>query len=352
MVELLTLIAAFIGCALILPQAERVAPSLGMVDRPAARKVHARPIARTGGWGIALGASIPFLLAQGSGPMAASFAGAAALLFLFGSWDDARNLGHRTKFTGQIVAAALVVYHGDLWVQRFPLLGDLLLPAWIGRPFTVFALVGTMNAVNHSDGLDGLAGGESLLSLCTMGTLLLLSSSAGDPGAVLACATVGATAAFLRWNIHPARIFMGDTGSGFLGLALGTLAVYLTQVADVSVSPAAALLLIGLPVADLLVVLALRVRGHESWFAASRNHFHHRLLDRGFPHRVTVWILWSVQAVLVTSGYLLRSLPDWMLLAWYVAVCGALVLFLVAAERRGWTFHGELTAVRGDLPPN
>src|SRR5690606_10685143 len=137
-------------------------------------------------------------------PLLQSFVIGAVTLFLFGMWDDAKQLSHWVKFVGQFFAAGLVVYYGGLWVERFPFL-DGPMPAVIGQPFTVIAIVGVINAINHSDGLDGLAGGESLLSLIVMGFLAYIVS---DNFAVMLCSAVaGGILGFLRFNTHPAQIF-------------------------------------------------------------------------------------------------------------------------------------------------
>ena len=272
---------------LTIPVAIRAAPYLGMVDKPDARKVHARPIPRVGGVGITLGAVIPLMFLLPHDDLLRSFLIASTVLFVFGAWDDARELGHWFKFVGQFLAVGIVVFYGDLWVERFPFLDGAALPASVGKPFTVLAMVGVINAINHSDGLDGLAGGESLLSLIVMGFLAYMADD--SLGVLISCAVAGGVLGFLRFNTHPAVIFMGDAGSQFLGFAIGFLAVYLTQVAHPALSPALPLLLIGLPIADINAVFYLRVSGGMNWFKATRNHVHHRLLDLGFEHYRQRW---------------------------------------------------------------
>ncbi len=334
-------IAAGLSAALI-PPATRLASRWGMLDHPNNRKVHVAAIPRTGGWGIVVGAVVPLLYWSPLEPLRVSYLLGVLVLFGFGLWDDASNLNHRLKFIGQIVAATAVVMWGDLYVTHLPFCAESPLPQWLARPFSVFALVGVINAVNHSDGLDGLAGGECLLSFGAIAALLLPAVGAHHPMALLVCVTLGSTLAFLRYNRHPARVFMGDTGSQFLGFTLGVLTIYLTQRADAGVTPSAALLLMGMPIFDILVTLALRIRCGMSWFAGSRNHLHHRLLDRGFSHYGAVGLLYGMQVLLVAAGYLLHSLPDGVLLASYGALCGGALSALLMAERRGWIYSGRI----------
>jgi UDP-GlcNAc:undecaprenyl-phosphate GlcNAc-1-phosphate transferase len=319
---------------MLIPIAKRLAPRLGMVDMPDPRKVHSAPVPRIGGWGITIGSLVPLVLVFPLDPLLKSFAAGGLILFAFGLWDDARQVTHWVKFVGQIGAAALVVYHGDLWVSRIPFLDEIVLSPEIGKPFTIFALVGVMNAINHSDGLDGLASGESLLSLIAIAFLGYLCDNPLVIG--MALATIGGTLGFLRYNTHPARVFMGDAGSQFLGFTLGVLLVYLSQSAYPATSAALPLLLLGLPIADILVVLYRRISGGMHWFKATRNHVHHRLLFLGFSHFQTVVIIYSVQAALVVGAVLLRYQSDLVVTTAYFAVIVALFAVLTLAERRNW----------------
>ncbi len=343
---LLTLAAAV--SMLIVPLAWRLAPRLGMVDVPDSRKVHSSPIPRVGGWGITIGSLIPLLLLYKLDPLLQSFVIGSLALFCFGLWDDARQIDHWKKFAGQILAAGVVVYYGDLYVTRLPFLEIESLDAALGKPLTMFALVGVINAMNHSDGLDGLAGGESMLSLLAMAFLGYLADNTLVVG--IALATIGGTFGFLRYNTHPARVFMGDTGSQVLGFTLGFLAVYLTQVAHTAVSAALPLLLLGLPLADILIVLFQRIQGRMNWFRATRNHAHHRLLDLGFNHFETVVIIYSIHATLIVGAVVLRYQSDLVVTAGYVAVAGMLFGGMSLAEHRQWTVQRQGTGRKAVLP--
>lgn len=320
---------------LIIPFAWKLAPRLGMMDKPDPRKVHSQPIPRVGGWGIVLGTLLPIVISMKLDPLVQSFVVGGLTLFLYGMWDDAKELNHWSKFIGQLFAAGLVVYYGGLYVTNFPFFGAVA-PEY-GKPFTVFALMGMINAINHSDGLDGLAGGESLLSLIAISYLGYLATNSFT--VLIAFATIGGILGFLRYNTHPAQVFMGDAGSQFLGFALGFLAVYLTQVAHPALSPGLPLLFLGLPISDIIVVLFKRIKGKMNWFKATRNHVHHRLLDLGFDHYETVVIIYSVQATLVILAVVLRYQADWLVTFAYFAVILSLFVGLTVAEQQGWKRH-------------
>lgn len=336
---LFPLILAVAVSMLVIPLMTRAAPSLGLIDRSEPRKVHRSAVPRVGGWGIVLGSLVTLLLVLPLEALSLAYTGGALVLFAFGVWDDAMESGHYTKFLGQFIAAGLVVFGAGLYVERLPFMGLEAIPPAVGIPFTLLALVGAINATNHSDGLDGLAGGETLLSLIAIG---FLAFAAGEP-LVLAvtAAAAGGILGFLRFNTHPARVFMGDSGSQFLGFTVAFLALYLTQRGNTALSAALPLLLFGLPIVDILAVLFLRIRHGMHWFRASRNHIHHRLLDLGFHHYEAVVIIYSVQSLLVSSALLLRFEADWLLCALYALVCGTLFATLTVLERRGWRAHGR-----------
>jgi UDP-GlcNAc:undecaprenyl-phosphate GlcNAc-1-phosphate transferase len=341
--NLLALVAAMVISMVLIPIMVRFAPRLGLIDRPNARKVHAVPIPRVGGIGIVLGGLTVIMFLLPPDKLTYAYLLGAFVLFVFGVWDDIFEIGHYTKFVGQLIAALILVLYGDLYVVTFPFVPGGEIPATIGVPFTLFALLGMINAINHSDGLDGLAGGESLFSLGAIAFLAILAEEAGADGVVvftIAVAVIGGLLGFLRYNTHPARVFMGDSGSQFLGYTLGCLAILLTQKVDPKLSPAVVLLLLGLPIIDILMVLVKRARAKANLFKATRNHIHHRLLDLGFVHQESVVIIYSLQMVFVTSGILLRYESNFLIIAVYILLCTAVFGALVLAERSGWRVGG------------
>ena len=344
MVVLLITVTALAVSMMVIPVMLRLAPQLGLVDRPSARKVHHIPMARVGGWGIVVGSLAPLLIFLDLGdPLSQSFLWGALVLLAFGTWDDSREVGHYPKFVGQLLAVIPVVYYGDLWVYRFPFL-DEELPAWIGQPFTVIAIIGVINALNHSDGLDGLAGGEALLSIIAI--LLLGYQADGGDLVYVGAAVIGGLLGFLRYNTHPARLFMGDSGSQFLGFTLAFMVVLLTQQTNTAISPAAPALLLGLPVVDIITVLGQRIYHGMNWFKATKNHVHHRLLDLEFSHYQSVVIIYSFQAALVLTGVYLCYSWDWLIITVYLAAHGALFAVLLGAKRAGWRANRRGGATR------
>lgn len=328
----------------LIPLMIRLAPRLGMVDHPDARKVHSAPIPRAGGVGIAIGTLIPVLIWAPLGPAMRAYLAASLILLGFGMWDDARTLGAPVKFLGQFLAAAIVVYYGRVYVLSLPFMNLHRLPLYLAQPFTVFALVGMINALNVSDGLDGLAGGLSILSL---GAIAYLALQASGYGAVaIALATLGGVLGFMRYNTHPARVFMGDAGSQFLGFTLGFLSVFLLQKVNPALSPALPLLILGLPIADLLAVIVQRLYLGLSPFVATKHHVHHRLLACGFDHYEAVVIIYAIQTAFIVLALLMRYDADSAIFTVYFGISGLLFLFLFVMTRLGLKVHASRASSR------
>lgn len=334
---LLILIIAMSVAMAIIPLMIRYAAVLGMMDEPDPRKVHAAPIPRVGGVGIVVGALLALILWLPLNDVMLSYLAGSAILLVFGVWDDVKELGHYVKFVGQFLAVSLVVFYGDLYVTHLPFMGLDPVDETFGRIFTVIAMVGVINAINHSDGLDGLAGGESLLSL---GAIAYLAYQSGDPLVVLiAFAVMGGVFGFLRFNSHPARVFMGDGGSQFLGFSLAFLVVYLVEVSNTALSRALPALLLGLPVIDIISVFIQRIYGGMNWFKATKNHIHHRLLELGFHHYESVVAIYSIQLFMVLMAVSMPYESDGLIIGIYLSVCIILFSLLWVAERKQWKVH-------------
>ncbi len=321
----------------IIPLMMRLAPSIGMIDAPDSRKVHTIPIPRVGGLGIVVGALIPMFIWLPFTDLTVSILLGAGILLIFGTWDDIAELGHYVKFVGQFFAAGIVVYYGDLYISYFPLQNYETISESIGKPFTVIAIVGMINAINHSDGLDGLAGGESLISLGVITYLAFIFDS--ELMLIISAAAIGGVFGFLRFNSHPAQAFMGDGGSQFLGFILAILVLLLTQQVNTTLSPALPALLLGLPIVDILAVFFLRAKHKMNLFKATRNHVHHRLLDVGFQHYESVMFIYTVQFVLVVSAIPLMYESDLKVLIFYLVICSFVFVFLTLSERSGFKIH-------------
>jgi UDP-GlcNAc:undecaprenyl-phosphate GlcNAc-1-phosphate transferase len=216
---------ALLICIALIPPLRLLAGRLHIMDQPGERKVHQQPVPRVGGIAFGLGAFASILWWTPKDSTTLSVLLGGLIILGFGVWDDRVNLGYRVKLLGQVVASLAVILIGGIRFENVPFLLDAELPLWIGIPVTVLFLVAVSNAVNLSDGLDGLAGGLSFLTLSGIAYLAYISND--STVLLLTIPFLGGVLGFLRYNTYPARIFLGDGGSQLLGFIMGLLAILL-----------------------------------------------------------------------------------------------------------------------------
>ncbi len=366
---LLVFLVAAVASYLLCVFAREAAIRSGAVARVRDRDVHAAPIPYFGGVAMLGGLGAGFLVARHlpflstSQPFVFHDAGfvllAGAMICAVGVVDDLIELDALTKLGGQIVAAGFLVLNDvKLFSLKLPVYGQLALDPTQAGLLTVLLVVGTMNAVNFVDGLDGLAGGVVLIgSVAFFLFSYRLADSNGETLAITAallCAAMGgACLGFLPHNFFPARIFMGDSGSMLLGLVLSGSALTLTgQFASVSVESSSGgdgslvmLLPILLPVsilvvplADLVLAVVRRTRRGQAFYQPDKEHLHHRLLEIGHSQRRAVLIMW-LWAGLIAFGGVLVSLysgtATWLVLAVGFALTVALTFVVPRVQRPG-----------------
>ena len=318
------------------PLLARWAPALGLTDAPGPRKVHAAPVPRVGGIAMVAGILTAALFSMELTPVLRGFLLGLGVLFGFGVWDDRANLNYRLKLAGQIIAVVLCMYVGDVRIDALTIGARQELPAALSIALTFVFLLGVTNAVNLSDGLDGLAGGAALLCLCAIALL----AAGNNPGITLmALIEAGSILGFLRYNTHPARVFMGDAGSQILGYSMGVLAILSTQGESSATSAALPLLLIGLPILDTLTVMLTRIRAGRSPFTSDRNHLHHRLLGLGFTHGESVAIIYLLQGTLFLAAWFLRFDSDLLIVAAFIMFAVGVLGAFHWAGRTSWQAH-------------
>src|ERR1700733_1219246 len=341
---LLAFVIAMVITMALIPPLVRVAGRLHGLDDPASRKVHTHPIPRVGGIAMAVGSLLPLCFWLKMDRTLLGYLLAVIVLLVFGAWDDRAALRAHTKFAGQLIAVLIVMLVGHVSIDTLMLAEPVALPAWLGFTLTVLFLLGITNAINLSDGLDGLAGGTTLL--CCAALALLGESWDVRFVETLGVVLVGALLGFLRFNNYPARIFMGDAGSQFLGFSVGVLSIALTSPTATPLSTALPLLLIGLPVLDTLIVIVLRLRAGRSPFAADRMHFHHRLLALGFDHHEAVIVIYTVQCVLLLLAWQLRLENDLLIVEVFLGFAIVFTGTLVVLEHTGWRWRATSARAR------
>jgi UDP-N-acetylmuramyl pentapeptide phosphotransferase/UDP-N-acetylglucosamine-1-phosphate transferase len=286
-------LSSFLLTTSIMPLVIRLAKTCNCLDVPGGRRLHEKTTPRWGGVAFFAGV-LPFLfMANGNGALT-SYLVASSLLVGMGMIDDLRSLGWKTKFSGMAVAATIMIFGGDLTVHQLGTYGSLgrIELGWLSIPFTFLSIIGITNAINLLDGLNGLAGGVSLLGFLFMGIAALL---AGNVVIALVCfAFVGALAAFLLYNFPHARVFMGDAGSILLGFSLSVTAVSLTQDANSSVEAMFPVLVLLIPIFDTLRVLIVRLLNGNNPFRADRLHLHYLIVEKQISPVTVVLLFWLV----------------------------------------------------------
>ncbi len=334
---MLSFVVAMTVTMVLIPPLMRFAGRANILDQPESRKVHTTPIPRVGGIAMAAGVLAALALWGHFDRSLQAFCAGVLVLLVFGVWDDRATLGAGTKFLGQAIAVVIAMVWGGVSVASITVSDRLPLPNWIANPLTFFFLIGATNAINLSDGLDGLAGGMTLLCL---GALALLALTVGDSFvAPVALVTAGSILGFLRFNTHPARVFMGDCGSQILGFSVAVLSVSLTQDPNAPLSSALPLLLLGVPVMDTLTVMTERALAGHSPFKADRTHLHHRLLSLGFDHHEAVIVIYLMQALLFVAAWFMRYQSDLRIVLVFTAFAGLIISSLRVAAARGWRWR-------------
>lgn len=322
---------SLILCMALIPTLSASAGRLQFIDVPRDRHVHREPIAKVGGIAFAVATFVAVLVWAPKDQLILSSLLGGAVILMFGIWDDRVGLSYGMKFAGQILAAVIVVVFAGIRISSLPFLDDLLIPVWLSVPLTVMVIVGVTNAVNLSDGLDGLAGGLALISFAG---IAYLAYQVNEILLVLLTVSVlGGLLGFLRFNTHPARIFMGDAGSQFLGHYLAVAAILLTDQTRTAYSPLLALFLWGVPLLDTVGVMIHRYVQGRSPFVGDRSHVHYRLLACGLTHGQAVTLIYVVHAVMVGCAYLFRWQPDGLLVAVYVIFAGGLFGLFVGTPK-------------------
>jgi UDP-GlcNAc:undecaprenyl-phosphate GlcNAc-1-phosphate transferase len=322
-------VVAAIVSAAFCPLAERIALRAGAIDHPGGRHIHQRPTARLGGIAVGLGLLSSILIAAAADPFVNATLAAhlrefillgagAGLMLLVGAIDDFCPIRPSIKLLAEIVAALVVVSAGHQIQFAFGLnLG------WLRSVVTVLWITAIMNAINMVDGLDGLAGGVSLIIGMTLFAVSLYLGSATS--GIILIALCGGLAGFLPFNFSPAKIFLGDSGSLLIGYGLGVTAIQSSSKAATVVAIVVPLLALGLPLAELLTTAVRRVLrmvhvvrwdvesrryeffflGRPALFTADRDHIHHRLLALGLGPRRTVLLLYGACAVFGAGAFLM-----------------------------------------------
>ena len=356
---LVALLLSGVIAAIITPQIRKLALRHGVVDLPDKRRVHTRPIPRLGGIGIAIAFYAPILglffwdnrisraLIEDTGLLIGMFAGGGAMLLL-GVVDDFYGVRARYKLVVQLVVAVFIYFLGlQVGSIYIPFVGQFQMGI-LALPITILWIVGIVNAINLLDGLDGLAAGVVFFVCATNFVICLTNNN------ILVClitaALGGAIIGFLLWNFNPARIFMGDSGSLFLGLMIATTSLIGNkQKGSTAIAILVPIVALGVPIVDTLFAMVRRALEQRPIFSADRGHIHHKLIEMGLTQRRAVLIIYSATVVLTISAvfiYIGRGIQTG------IGLAVAFVIFFGIVRTLG--IHRQLAARNGkhcSFPP-
>lgn len=314
---------------LLTPLVGRLAARCGAIDLPDARKVHDKPIPRWGGIAIYAGFFLPVLLFLGwGGKGVPALVLGGTVILLVGIIDDLVDLPPWLKLLGQIAAAVALILSGiRIQFLTRPGGGMLYLGFW-GIPLTLIWVVGLTNMLNLIDGLDGLAAGVS--SIAATALFFVALQKGQTIVALYMVALVGAALGFLRYNFNPARIFMGDAGSLFLGFVLASVSAQGALKGAATIALSIPVVALGVPILDTVFAIIRRFLNGKPIYKADKGHLHHRLLALGFSQRQAVLLVYLVSICLGIDAVLLSRVPAFLGVA--LLTVSFLVFFLMAGR--------------------
>ena len=357
---ILAFLTAFTLTYNVLPSIIRISNKKRLFDKPGDRSSHTVSTPSLGGIGIFAGVIFSVVLwtpFDDFGNLQYILC-AFLIMFLVGISDDLDPLTPGKKMIGQVMAASIIVFKSDVKLTSFyGILGVQELPEWGAIVFSIFVILVIINAFNLVDGINGLSGSLGILIAGVLG--YWFTQIYNFQLAIVAASVVGSCLAFLKYNVTPAKIFMGDTGSLFLGLACSILSIKFIEIHNdlpnnsphiINAAPAVAVGIMILPLFDTLRVFTVRMMRGRSPMSPDRNHLHHLLLDYGFTHMKATAILVTVNACFIGFALYFQNLGNLTLLLWILAlaIIGSALLHYVVRKRKLRMMYGPKQ--ENDLP--
>ena len=298
-------VIAFLISLLGMPLVIKFANKNGIVDKPNDRKIHKKPVPLLGGTAIFIGFIIPFVIFSNIDFKIISIAVASTILVAVGMFDDIYDVKAKKKLVIQILCSALVVVAGIRVNISEYITANVYLAFLIDGLISICWIIGIINAVNLIDGLDGLAGGVSLIA--SIAFIIILEREGLDYiGYIIALSLAGAILGFLLYNFYPAKVFMGDMGSTFIGFLLSILSIISLDIPEKPASVVAPIIILAVPILDTGLAILRRIALRQSLFSADKNHFHHRLVAKGFSQRQAVAIIYSLAVLAALVGVIVN----------------------------------------------
>ncbi len=290
LILLVTIISSFLLTFI----AQKIANHVNAIDIPNERKVHKVPMPRCGGIAIFGAFIIGYMIYGDPTTQMLSILIGSFLIVLLGFIDDINPIKARTKFLVQLIAASIVVFYGNTHFNEITFLGlNFNFPYWINTIISVIYITAITNAINLIDGLDGLAAGISSIYFATIAIIAFILNKIGGLDIILSLIMLGSTIGFLGHNFPPAKIFMGDTGSLFLGFMIAVISLLGFKITTIT-SLVVPLLILAIPIFDTIFAILRRLLKGESIGKPDKEHFHHQLLKMNFGPKKTILIIYFI----------------------------------------------------------
>ncbi len=307
---IMIVVTTFCFVAIIMPFIKKLAVQIGAVDIPRTRHIHTKPMPKMGGVGIFLGFLLGYMLFGETSVQMNSILIGGFLIILIGLIDDMTELKPMVKFIGQLASACVIVFYGQFLLNDVSAFGIYLHFGILAYPITIFFILGCINCINLIDGLDGLSSGISSIYFLTVGIIATIQGHFGLDF-ILTFVMLGSTLGFLVHNFHPASIFVGDSGSMFMGFIISVIALLGFKNVTMT-SLIIPLLILAIPILDTLFAIIRRLLKGESPSKADKFHIHHQFLNRNFSQTATVLIIYFID-LLFAFASILYVLKDRML---------------------------------------
>lgn len=313
--------------ALFIPIVKQIAIHVGALDIPNARKVHKKPIPRLGGLGIYSGFILGYLFFGKESIQMNSILIGSFIILITGIIDDIKPVPAKYKFIGQLVGAAIIPLYGGIVLRDVSAFGIYVNFGILSYPITILFIVSVINCINLIDGLDGLAGGIASIYFLTIGIIAITLNSSSGLDAILTFIMLGSTLGYLYHNFYPATIFMGDSGSMFLGYMISIISLlgYKNVTFTSFIVP---VFLLAIPILDTFFAIVRRIVNHKPISMPDKNHMHHQFLKKNISQRRTVLIIYAIDVLFAIASiiYVLGDFEQGLVI--YV-ILFILVLFFV-----------------------
>ena len=323
----LIVLVCFVSSCIFTIISKKISYHINALDYPNERKIHKVPIPTLGGLGIFSAFLLGFILFCEPSPLMNSILISSFIIIILGIIDDINPLSAKIKICVQIIIATILVYYGNLLVTNLTFFGIDLHFGIFSSFVTIFFIVAVINAINLIDGLDGLASGISSIYFLTIAIIALILNNSAGLDIMLTVIMFGSTLGFLVFNFPPAKIFMGDTGSTFLGLMIAVVALLGFKNVTLT-SLVIPLIILALPIMDtLFAILRRRLKG-ESIGHADKEHLHHQLLKLKFSPRKSLLIIYSI-SILFSITSILYILGDTKIMIFIYIILLFILIFIV-----------------------